>query len=100
VLSEIAKRYQGMVTEQQHVANIHELKTRISDECKSALKDGIFRFGVAQKALNVYLKYLWCAGAIPIPPHCTFDDRIINGQLLHNGALRRNASECRTKKGP
>ena len=76
-LSEIARRYQHVVDEQQHIDNIHGLKTRISQRCKTTLRGGTLRFGVAQKAVNVYLKYLWCAGAIPIPPHCTFDDTII-----------------------
>jgi hypothetical protein len=36
--------------------------------------------GPAQKALNPFLKYQWCAGWIPSPPHCPFDALII-GQL-------------------
>jgi hypothetical protein len=41
------------------------------------LKNGRFRIGIAQKALNLYLKYLWCVGLIPMPPHCPFDSSII-----------------------
>jgi hypothetical protein len=36
-----------------------------------------FRIGSAQKALNLYLKYLWCLGLIARPPHCPFDYRIL-----------------------
>jgi hypothetical protein len=37
----------------------------------------LFRVGTAQKALNLYLKYLWCLGEIKTPPHCPFDRGII-----------------------
>lgn len=29
--------------------------------------------GVAQKLVNVHLKYLWTAGFCPEPPHCPID---------------------------
>lgn len=38
----------------------------------------VFRIGSAQKALNLYRKYLWCLGYIPFPPHCPFDATIID----------------------
>ena len=38
---------------------------------------GRFRIGVAQKALNLYLKHLWCLDWIYEPPHCPFDNGII-----------------------
>jgi hypothetical protein len=41
------------------------------------LNGGTLFFGVAQKALNLYLKYLWCWDPNFIPPHCPFDDKII-----------------------
>jgi hypothetical protein len=41
------------------------------------LAGGKFRIGTAQKALNLYLKYLWCLGKIRMPPHCPFDAQII-----------------------
>ena len=36
------------------------------------------RIGSAQKALNLFLKYLWCIGEAPEPPHCPFDFQIIS----------------------
>src|SRR5208282_1517190 len=36
-----------------------------------------FPIGRAQKALNLFLKYLWCIGEICEPPHCPFDSVII-----------------------
>lgn len=41
-----------------------------------AEKTGV-TFGVAQKLLNLYLKYLWCLGEIDTPPHCPVDSRIL-----------------------
>ena len=37
-----------------------------------------FRIGIAQKALNLYLKNLWCLGEITTPPHCPLDRLIID----------------------
>lgn len=72
------------VTEEKHLANILELTDTLTSKFSYCLKNGRFRIGIAQKALNLYLKYLWCVGLIPLPPHCPFDSIII-GHL----------SECR-----
>ncbi len=48
---------------------------------KNILAGDRFRIGIAQKALNLYLKYLWCIKPnFPEPPHCPFDSIVI-GQL-------------------
>jgi hypothetical protein len=91
-LREVAKRelrglatgYSTPVSEGQHIQNISNLATSISHNCNLLLSEGCFRFGIAQKALNVYLKYLWCANRIPTPPHCPFDSIVIGKlKLLH-----------------
>jgi len=69
--------YRNPVDERVHVGYIEHLATSISEQHRSALIDGQFRIGSAQKALNLYLKYLWCLRRIPMPPHCPFDSRII-----------------------
>ena len=33
--------------------------------------------GIAQKAVNLYLKYMWCFGWIPEPPHCRIDRTVL-----------------------
>jgi hypothetical protein len=53
------------------------MATVLSHRYGEALRDGRFRIGPAQKALNLYLKYMWCVGEIPTPPHCPFDSKII-----------------------
>lgn len=63
--------------DESHYRNLQSL----SDWSKgfgSILKGGKLNLGVSQKLLNLYLKYRWCLGNIPIPPHCPFDSRIIN----------------------
>ncbi len=37
----------------------------------------LFRFGTLQKLFNLYLKYQWCLGWRPEPPHCPFDGIIL-----------------------
>jgi hypothetical protein len=80
-LVEVAERYKNPVDEDEHVKNIREIADAITNEFASALRNGRFRIGIAQKCLNLYLKYLWCLGEIPEPPHCPFDGRIINKVL-------------------
>ncbi len=76
-LTELGRRYSATVSEEQHVRNIAELAERLSKSCSRALAGRTMRLGIAQKGLNLYLKYLWCLRRIPMPPHCPFDSRII-----------------------
>jgi len=76
-LKKITKGYKHQVDEKTHIQNIVRLTETISDQHRAILNGKKFRIGVAQKALNLYLKYLWCLGKIPQPPHCPFDFRII-----------------------
>ena len=66
------------VTEEQHIDNLKKLKENMTTEFKDILFGNRFRVGIAQKALNLYLKYLWCLGKITEPPHCPFDSIIIS----------------------
>ncbi|MBN3196976.1 hypothetical protein [Pectobacterium versatile] len=50
-----------------------------------AMQDG-YKFGVAQKLLNLLLKYLWCLGNIPEPPYCPVD-RIILEKTSFRGKV-------------
>lgn len=45
----------------------------LSTELKSFLFNGRFRIGIAQKLVNLHLKYLWVADVISEPPHCPLD---------------------------
>jgi hypothetical protein len=83
ILMEIAEQYTTPVSEEAHVKNIVRLADTISAKCGAFLVNGRLRIGIAQKALNLYLKYLWCLEQIPTPPHCPFDSRIMT-QLPQN----------------
>ena len=75
----LAKSYQNTVTDSDHCSNIEQLANFISSEFhgKGVLRNDRFRIGISQKALNLYLKYLWCLDEIPTPPHCPIDRIII-----------------------
>ena len=77
-LKKMVAEYTTEVPEQIHLSNIQSLANRITLKHRGSLKNGRFKIGRAQKALNLYLKYLWCLGFITLPPHCPFDSKIIN----------------------
>ena len=74
-LEEVARHYEKEVGEETHIGNIVKLSDSLTRAHKDILNSSRFRIGTAQKALNLYLKYLWCLGKIPRPPHCPFDFR-------------------------
>ena len=67
----------GAVSEAQHVKNICKLAPQLTKAYGDVLAPGGFPIGRAQKALNLYLKYLWCLGKVSEPPHCPFDSKVI-----------------------
>lgn len=76
----VTENYYQKVEQEQHIKNIYKLvafskNLRIEGNCIP------INFGVAQKLLNLYLKYLWCLNVIPEPPHFPVD-RIIQEKLI------------------
>ncbi len=63
----------GGISEEDHIAYIEQTATKLSSSIGKYLHNGRFRIGVAQKLVNVHLKYLWTAGLIREPPHCPID---------------------------
>jgi len=61
------------VTDLDHVSFIAEVAEGVTNELARYLHKGRFRVGVAQKLVNVHLKYLWTDGFCPEPPHCQID---------------------------
>lgn len=78
-LKAVAKEYATGVSSDRHTDNIKTIADDLTAQFKGKglLRDDRFRIGIAQKALNLYLKWLWCLGKIPTPPHCPFDWGII-----------------------
>lgn len=78
LLMSLSEQYRRAVSEATHCENIETLAKEITKKHGDVLHDRRFRIGSAQKALNLYLKYLWCLGRIEMPPHCPIDGIILN----------------------
>nr|WP_315152436.1 hypothetical protein [uncultured Flavobacterium sp.] len=63
------------VTDELHIDNINKL-SEFTKQFHDILHNGKLNFGVSQKMLNLYLKYLWCHNKISEPPHFPVDRRI------------------------
>jgi hypothetical protein len=76
-LVDMSKEYLDPISEKEqekrHEENIIELSNSISEKYGTYLEGNRFRIGIAQKALNLFLKYLWCLGKIHEPPHFPID---------------------------
>jgi hypothetical protein len=76
VLPIVEKQYSqiaGQKSDDLHMQFIVETADQLSDAHCVALHNGRFRIGIAQKLINLHLKYLWTAALIPEPPHCPLD---------------------------
>ena len=91
LLKEVTKQYGSDITDAKHKENIKHITDTLTAEFKdkNLLKENRFRIGISQKALNLYLKYLWCLGKIPTPPHCPFDFGIISKLPLNYEEKKR-----------
>lgn len=76
-LCSLERQFQRTVTFQEHFKYIDSLANDLSRTHARFLKERRFRVGVAQKALNIYLKLIWCYGWIPEPPHCPIDSVVL-----------------------
>ncbi len=74
----IRKCYHRKVADKDHTGNIAKLAAKVGKKHGKFLHEGRFRFGIAQKYLNLKLKGLWVLGKIPTPPHCPFDGVVLN----------------------
>jgi hypothetical protein len=68
----------GPVSDENHVQHIVAFADKMTKRHVRVLHESRFRVGIAQKAVNLYLKYCWCFGrTLNPPPHCPFDRTII-----------------------
>ena len=78
LLIDVSPQYEpGGVSDERHMENIDQIAQATTMRHAALLRDGRFRIGSAQKALNLHLKYQWCLRQIPIPPHCPFDAYVL-----------------------
>jgi hypothetical protein len=68
-LEKLEAFYCETISEEDHIRNVVALSEGLSTDHADVLAGRRFRIGTAQKALNLYLKYLWCIGKVPAPPH-------------------------------
>lgn len=67
------------VPENDHIEFIVKTANSLSSAYKDCLFEQKLRIGVAQKLINLYLKYLWAAELLSNePPHCPIDGIIRN----------------------
>lgn len=73
-LREVEDAYSyGHISHNDHCDFIANLADRVSNQHHESLHQGRFRYGIAQKLVNLHLKYLWSLGLIEEPPHCPLD---------------------------
>ncbi|MDA9951947.1 hypothetical protein N9D46_00825 [Chitinophagales bacterium] len=87
VVENILAQYKtAKVTDGQHLDNIKAVSDN-SKQYSEIFNGGKINFGIAQKMLNLYLKYHWCLGNINEPPHFPVD-RIIQQKLNEHAKLK------------
>ena len=77
-IREESQRYTQSVSDVQHCEGIQRISDRLRVRFGQLLSDGHLRFGTSQKALNLYLKFLWRLGKVATPPHCPVDRIVLN----------------------
>jgi hypothetical protein len=86
VFHQLLRHYEQGCTEEEHYKNIADLVEFGARVLPPLLEDGTYKYGVAQKLLNLTLKYYWCLGYIPEPPQCPVD-RIVIGKTHLRGKV-------------
>jgi len=76
-LQRVTGSYKRSVTGSAHLENIQSLAAHLSKAHSQVLASGQMKIGHAQKALNLYLKYLWCLNQVQEPPHFPIDSIIL-----------------------
>jgi hypothetical protein len=72
------------ISDDEHCAAIGRISDGLSSKFARNLKDQRFRYGTAQKAFNLYLKFLWRLGLLGDgqPPHCPVDGLVLGAAGL------------------
>jgi len=72
-LGRIEPAYANTVDDETHVQNIQSFAASLSQQFQDMFRDQHVKIGVAQKGVNLFLKYMWSLDRIPEPPHCPID---------------------------
>ena len=97
----IAEPYrETIISEAKHEENIQELSNRLTKKHSAILKEDCFKIGTSQKALNLFLKFLWCLGKLPgglEPVHCPLDGVILKKASIYKAWTKLNEIEVYRK---
>jgi len=93
---DILPAYQQKVSEPQHLENIASIATYTTQNFANILNNEKLNIGIAQKLLNLQLKYLWCRDKIATPPHFPVD-RIIQEKLKMNPIINWTSMQTLTE---
>jgi hypothetical protein len=91
-IREESKRYTQPMSDDQHCEAIQRISDRLREGFGHLLFGGHLRFGTSQKALNLYLKFLWRLGMVTLPPHCPVDKNVLEAAGIY-GAWTKCDSE-------
>src|ERR1700683_599379 len=94
----LEKKCSEQQIEEQHYKNIASLIQFANQKKRGILGKYGYKYGVAQKLLNLMLKYLWCAGMIPEPPHCPVDRIVIDKTEYRGKAWTKICKESEYRK--
>jgi hypothetical protein len=86
ITTNLIPQYVDGCTEEQHYRNIDDLIVYANKVDPGVLNESRYRYGVAQKLLNLALKYYWCLGLVKEPPHCPID-RIVISKTRHKDKI-------------
>lgn len=82
--NDILSQYSTKCEDDVHVENIESIVEYGTTTGGSLLGPNGYKFGVAQKFLNLLLKYLWCLGHVVEPPHCPVDRIVLTETTLRD----------------
>jgi hypothetical protein len=82
----IMPQYVKGCTEEDHYRNIEGLIANAKKIDPGILGTEGYKYGIAQKLLNLALKYYWCLDLVNEPPHCPID-RLIISKTSYNGKI-------------
>jgi hypothetical protein len=77
LIKEAVQAYSKPVTDGDHCAAIGRISDQLSTRFGPLLLGSSLRFGTSQKALNLYLKFLWRLRGGGPPPHCPVDRKVL-----------------------
>jgi hypothetical protein len=86
IVTKLIPIYSISCTEDQHYKNIQSLIDYVNNINLGILREAGYRYGIAQKLLNLALKYYWCLDLISDPPHCPVD-RIVISKTKYSGSI-------------